>query len=247
MEKIMKIPILLFVFLLMFGCQKEKRSNCTKSWGKQTQESRVLDNFKAIYVYGNIEINLIHSSENKVIIKTGENMLDLISTEIENDTLYIKDIRTCNWVRSFKKDIQIDIYFKNISGLYLNNATGNITAEDTLKLDTLNVIAWDTSGDIILNVNTNVCSIALHRGVAYFNIQGFSGQTFLYSAGLGKIEAENLISTSTFINNSSASDMKAQANQYLFVFIKHGGNVHYKGNPSKIDKEIIGNGKLLKL
>lgn len=235
----------LFVVFITVSCNREDAPDCFQTAGKETIVKRSLSAFSTVELRDYLQIELCDSSEYFVELRGPENLLPDVITEIDNGILKISNSNTCNFVRSYKKKIHVRIYapeFPNIQ----NHGTGDITSVNTLEGSFFKIENRKAAGTIRVNVNVDSIAIATHTGVADAFVNGHSGKTFLFNQGLGVIDTRGLESGSAFVNNSSINDIYLRTTGYMYAYIRYSGSIYYVGNPTWIDREIVGSGQLIK-
>jgi hypothetical protein len=77
-------------------------------------------------------------------------------------------------------------------------------------------------------------------------LKGFCEISYLYAAGFGRIDNRGLVSKFVYVNNKSSNDLYLQVTTELGATIENIGNIYYSGNPSVVNLNQIGTGKLIK-
>lgn len=239
----MRRLLIISLFLVTAGCAKENRWDCFKSYGDKTTESRVLGEFDAIFLESNIDVEYHFSTDFRVEVVFGENIIEHIKTKVENRELKLSNETTCNWVRDLSKRPLIKIYAPTISYME-NRCSGDITFIDTLRSSEFIYEQWECNGVANLLVENDLTVITMHVGYCDVNVGGNTAKAELYSASVGRLRARNLISPITLSNNSSIQDMELFASDYLYAEINLNGDIKYAGEPLAIDENISGTGKL---
>lgn len=121
--------LLACISLLCFSCKKFSN-------GDITEKQYVLESpFQTIELCDNVNVTLKHSDAinpaGKVIIKTGENLIDHITTEIEEGKLVIKNENTLDFLRPYDYTLDMTVYYDTLLKLVFNS-NGTITT-DTLR------------------------------------------------------------------------------------------------------------------
>jgi hypothetical protein len=235
--------ILVCLFWLLSGCNKENAPDCFQSAGENRTIVRDIESFESIEISDYIQIELLDTNFTAVEITGPKNLLPEVVTEVRNGKLIIRNDNTCNFTRSFKREITVRICspeFKNIQ----NHGTGNLKSINTLTGSVFLLENRDAAGLIDLSVNVDTASVYTHTGVCDVVIKGSAFKTVLFEQGVGYTDARNLTSDFTFVNNSSLNDMYVNAGVYLFGYIQFSGNIYFSGNPS-IDQSIDGDGRLI--
>ncbi|MCH2214525.1 MAG: DUF2807 domain-containing protein [Flavobacteriales bacterium] len=235
------------VFLLICtGCAKENRWDCFKSLGDERIENRKLDSFSKVFVEDRVDIEYYHSENYRVEVIFGENIIDLIKTKVENEELTISNSSTCNFVRDLSKHPVVKIYAPTFNYLE-NRCSGDITFRDTLRSSSFTYEQWESNGVATFLLKNELTKITMHVGFCEVIVKGHTDQSELYSAAVGKLQAENLISPQAFVNNTSIQDIAVYAENYLYGEVNDRGNIKYGGDPINIEKVLNGEGNLIPL
>lgn len=233
------------VLCIFFSCKKEK-INCFKSTGKQIKITREISPFKKINVYDKINLVLVNDTSNYVEVVCGENIISGIYTEVQDHVLNIKNNNTCNFLRSFKKEITVYVHFVTLDKIEYFGA-GEITNADTLTLQKLDIETRHASGDVKLLVNIDSLRIISHVGVSNFYLSGTAGYFYAYSIGASIIHAENMQTNNVHLNNGSMGDFYVHPLNKLHVEIRSYANNYYRGNPFEITTINAGKGAVLQI
>ena len=95
------------LLLILTGCQQDE-GVCIKSTGKVITREQLTLPFHYIEVYDNINLILTQdTSLSSIKVEAGENLIDGISTEIDNGRLILRNQNNCNWLRSF--DVPVNV------------------------------------------------------------------------------------------------------------------------------------------
>lgn len=245
MKKIIHITLIIG---LSWSCNKPDAWDCVKTSGKKTSDNRTVERFSKVHVYNEINVNLIQNADKAglVIIHGPENLLNKIETNVENQTLRIEDLNTCNWVRSYQNEMNIDVYTDTLNQIYLFG-NGNLTNTDTLYSPELYIETNGGAGHISLCIRTHSSYTYMHAGHTDLKLNGYSHLSYISSGIIGTVDARGLRSDYTFLQNESISDMYVWADHVLEADIQYKGNVYYTGSPQIINQQGRGEGRLYKL
>lgn len=237
--------LLCTVCLVFYSCKKSENRTCFKFAGKDTEKEISLTEFDKMKLFQKIEYVLIQDSLNKVVLKGGENLLNLIKVEIADGCLTMENNNKCAFLRSYDRKVKAEIHFTQLSDLEYQG-TDNLTNEGTLNLSWFLFKILSGSSTVKLNMNADV---------VYAYTAGYSDFTFT-----GKANYSNLVINSnsycdtygfevkdsiTVINNSVGL-VKINADQInLKAEIKKSGSVWYKGFPVIQTYNQYGTGELL--
>lgn len=232
-----KVLFLLFIISL-FGCSKP--SECIESTGKEVTKDFFLPNFSKIKVYNNISLIITEGANQKIEVKTGENLIDNIEVTIENDMLVLKDKTTCNWVREYG-ETKIYVTIPTLNEIICKTQK-DILSNGTLHFPSLSLNSMDLTdgaGTGNFNLNLDNLNLEIHSN----NVSNFyiSGKTNTFSAnfynGDGRIEAQNLLVNEINVFHRGSNDM------ILNPISKISGNMYSTGNirckNHSVDNQVI--------
>ena len=242
-----KVMWILAALLVIISCKKENKSDCLKSTGNIIKEERVAGDIKAIELYDQINLIITQDTVNKITVEGGEHLLPLIITEMNNDTLVIKNNNKCNWVRSFKKEINVHLSVKDLAQI-VSYGSGDITSTNTLTNDLFILEMWTGGGSADLSINAIYSYFKIHTGSSDITVKGYATSNFIYIRGNGWMWLDDLITNYTSVTSLGTGDCYVNADQTLNISIYYLGNVYYSGNPnlSIIYTDTSGTGKLIK-
>ncbi len=245
--KKVKIILMFAALLVMISCKKENRSDCFKSTGNIIKEERVAGNIKKIELYENINLIITQDTVNKITVEAGEHLLPLIITEMDNDTLVIKNNNKCNWVRSFKKEINVYVTVKDLAQI-TTYGSGDVISTNTLTNDFLMLEMWSGGGSADLTINATESYFKIHTGSSDITVKGFSNSNYIYLGGNGWMWCDNLFTNFTEVTSLGTGDCYVNVSQALNVSIYYIGNVYYSDNSnlSIIYTDTSGAGKLIR-
>lgn len=235
--------------MLFFGCKKEQLDDCFSSTGKDRSIERPLPHFDRLSVGDRFEVILTQdtSRPERVIITAGENILEGITTDVDDGLLVLGNCNRCNFVRSYKRKITLEVFFHDLSEITVFADT-KIKSSDTLHLNDL-TINHSALEDLELTVNTpgEIYVESINSGATIL-----SGKAFKLSGSIEEItdlDARNLQCEEVIFDTHSPLDCFVNATRIIYVGIYGDGNIYYVQEPSsqRTVKERTGHGELLKL
>ena len=242
--------IISFILLLITSCKPEKQWDCTKNKGSLSSQTIVLNKpFKIIIIDGYFNLKLIQDSTNKIIFTGGKNLLYKTSAYQQNDSLFINNKNTCNWVRNYNSaQFQAELHFTDLN--YIKTLKPiDIYTEDTLYLNILTLDIWGgiSSCKLLLNCNENY--LKLNAATGNYYLSGYSNLNYIFSIGSSNIYSDELYSKNCIIINKSNGKINFWAKQNAYIEIYNTGNTYYKEKPQYINvkKMKYATGKLLPL
>ena len=237
---------LLFFVLTLSSCNKENSCDCFKSTGDITTEIRPVSGFNKIYLEDNINLYISIGSIYSLSVEAGSHLQSLIKTDVSDSCLYLKNENKCNWVRSYKKKINVYITCKSIKDIKYDKASGNIYTLDTIHSDFFQIDDYNGSGIINLLLVSKNSFFRIHTGPADIIVKGRAENTFVYSAGNGLPDLKEYSSDNVVVSSKSTNNCFVKASKALDVTIGYEGDVYYTGNPYSVKTNILGSGKLIK-
>lgn len=181
--------------------------------GNATTEKRDVSGFKAIDVGGVYHAEIMAQKEFSVEVDADDNLLPLIKTEVDGNTLRIESESRL----SPTTPIRIRISAPDIDGLEVSGAA-NVTVSD------------------LKNSNLSVDS----SGASKISISGETSKLTVDVSGATKVDAENLRSDNATIDASGASKVNVNVTGNLSADASGASQIVYTGTPVDVVKKTSG-------
>jgi len=211
MDKFKTFFYLLFFSTIIISCDDENAGDCFQTEGNIIQKEMNTNPFEEIIVNQNVELYIIDSEENKIIIEGGENLIDDIHTNITNNILEITNNNTCFFDRDFET-IKVFVYTNNISRIR-NSSNLPVYSIGVLNYPSLELISENylsdylNSGDFNLELNTTTLNIVAN-GPSNYTLSGSTDNININFAGANpRFEGEGFIIENAFIFARSTNDI----------------------------------------
>lgn len=216
--------------LLLTACKKDRSAGCLKSVGSQTENLRKLLPFSAIRVTDKIDVVLHQDSTRDftAILSGGKNLLPGIITRVENDTLYIEDGNTCNWVRNLQNRTRIDLYIRDLTKIEMHGLS-TLGMEKRIFLGDVQ-IDFISSANQEWNVWTNKLTLN-HSGIGDIKISGRSAVYVLTMYFVSGADARDMVADYAFVYSYTTANAWVQPVKGLGAFIYNTGNIYYTREP----------------
>jgi hypothetical protein len=229
---------LLLLAILLLGCKKKHSPGCLTSSGPLTEQRRDLPAFSKIEIENAVETHIVHDSIYRVDVETGANLQRKIITKVSNDTLYIRDKNTCNFVRGYSHTPKVTIHLPYLRKL-TNNSVHPAWFESKFIQDSIRIHAGN-SGDVhVYGTYGIILSTAHGNGDIYYS--GKTKTILLYTNGTNYIYAQDLEITSyAGFETYSIGDCIVNGNglpQLDFHIVKS-GNIKCIGQPKVVFGKI---------
>ena len=208
--------------------------------GEVVKEKRTISSFNKIDISGGYEVLINQGAEERLELEADENLLELIETEVKNNTLYISNAKPIGNAEALKLYITI-VKLENIeaSGAIELKNKGTLIQDNELK------IKVSGAADIDLNVDVNTLNMSM-SGASEITLEGKVRTLGIKMSGASDLDAEKLKTINSFIDISGAGSATVFAKKTLDVSVSGAGSVKYKGSP-KVKKDISGAGSVEQL
>jgi len=217
MKKLFLILLILMVSIsLLNACDQRKDGN-----GKRVTKTRKVENFSYIAVAGSYVIDVRVGKPRSLSITTDSNLLSLITTKVDDNTLYIKTKPNINL--SADRPIVVTITVPKLKGFSASGANSV----------TIKHIAAE---QFFIKVS----------GVSNVTLMGRAKTVKIHLSGTGEIAAKNLLAQNVKAHLSGAGHIVVNAENTLDVDVSGVGNLSYYGNPKILNQHVSGLGKIVK-
>ena len=255
--------VVLFFLVSLISASCSKMNTLFNNGEPVTEQREVGHRFNTVSMYNNVNVKLIHDTHPHLELTCPKNLIDKVTTEIEGDTLYIKNENDFNWLRSYDYSIDLTVYYdslrqvnfasvgdllstdsiKGIMEMSIDTAGG---VADTVRTRSFNLNINEGCGDIDLTFDCSVVKNNFTNGTSHVTMRGIAEYTEIIMRSYGVVHAENLYSNFVRVQSHSTNDAYVWARTKLTVWLYSIGNVYYKGNPW-IVKDCTSDGQVIKL
>lgn len=197
--------------------------------------------FNGIKILGSFTV-YIRKGTQELRIETDENIMPLIETWHEGDTLCI------GTEQPYRSQHGIIVYASmETLRRFVIAGSGKITGHDfALSTDTLELkIAG--SGSIHLNGVTARHVSTVIAGSGNIDLTGTADSHMVRVAGSGNLETFDFTVKTYNIEIAGSGDCRIHVTENLAVVIAGSGSIYYKGRPPLVTSTILGSGKLVSM
>jgi hypothetical protein len=201
-----------------------------------SQTTIKLDNFDQLKVFDQLNVTLIPSNENKVVV-SGNNESNF-ETVNKNGVLKLRMKLTKILSGS---DIKVSLYFKNIKSIDANE--GSIVSSNSIFKQTTMDLSSQEGAMIEVDLDVESTTVKLNSG----GIINISGKAITQKATItsgGIFNAKYLKTSQTSISISAGGSADVNASTLVDAKVKFGGNIRIYGKPKEIKQETFAGGTI---
>ncbi|WP_245952534.1 GIN domain-containing protein [Chitinophaga skermanii] len=177
----------------------------------------------------------------KLEIIADKNILPYIKTQVKNECLTIGTLRNISLQPS--QSIEIHITTPTLHTLR-NSGSAQIVLPVTTAVEALQVYN-SGSGSMELLLEAGLLEVC-NSGSGELTLAGDVAKLSCNSSGSGHVKAENCFVKEVYFNASGSGQSYFSCGEKLVGFISGSGGVYYNGNPSFVQVDSPGSGKLSK-
>ena len=227
--------------------------DCFQTTGDIIQQEYELDGFNKIIVWNRVQLFISQGDERKVVIETGENLINEVRVRVEDSILKVSDRNSCNYTRDY--DVTKVFVTFNKDSLEIRNSSGlTVTGVGPIEFKNLVLISEDREQEDEFHIdgdfrfdNLDVGELGIQaNGISKFYLKGnaVSGNFGLYDGDV-RVEAAELEVFNLFIFHRSTNKMIVNPINRIQGRIFSTGDVIAKNRPPIIDVEELFTGKLI--
>lgn len=242
---------MLFLFTLLSSCDSENGLNCTQAAGDLVRQELSLGSFDKVLVYERTKLLVQQGPEYKVIVETGENLLNDIDVMIENNQLIIVNNNGCNLVRDYGITT-VTVIAPNLTEI--RSSTGEDTRSiGTLSFPELTLLsedaevedAYHTTGNFYLDLDVNSFRIVTNN-LSNFYLTGQVEIAYLeWYSGDGQLLAKDLEIQNAQIYHRGTQNWQLDVKQNITGSIVSYGDVILEAAPASVNVQETWEGRLI--
>lgn len=242
----MRFLIVIVLFIGLIGCKKSEDRRCLKGTGELTERIVSVGSFNEIFIGPNVNIVLVQDGANEIHILGGKNLVNFISTDISNNVLIIKNENKCNFLRTYKEEITVEIHFTSLSKIEFEG-TKPLSCESPISGNNLTVVSRDGAGFVDLDLAYNNITYVVTNGWGNFDLSGTTNTLILDIRNNGFGSTYDLtVGNELTVKSNTAGLLKVNGNGANCVFdLESVGDLWYVGTPINLDITTTSNGEVI--
>ncbi len=210
-----------------------------KGNGNIVEETRDLDDFSKISVSRGMNVYIIQGTSTKVTVKADENLLKVIDTYVDDNTLKVTTTKGIRNASSNKVYVTVtDLEFiKSTSG-------SNVFSEDSLTTKNLE-IRGTAGSNVRLSLEAGELTISAAAGSNIF-LDGKAKSVTMKASSGSNIKAGDLQTENCDAKVSSGANIWIKVQNGLTAKASSGGNLFYLGEPNPLSVTKSSGGNIIK-
>ncbi len=234
----------------MLSCNGDNVPDCFQNSGDIIQQEFEVPTFSTITVFERIELIITDEPIHKVIVESGEYLMNDIKVNVVDGRLILKNENGCNLTRDYgitKMYVSAPniTEIRNSSGLAVSS-NGILNYPDLMLIseDFNEEDAFHTDGDFRLQVNCTKLDVITNNLSKLF-ISGTVTDLFIgFYSGDSRFEGAELIAQNIEIFQRSSNDMILNPQQSLTGEIRSTGDVISLNRPAIVNVQTFYTGQL---
>ncbi|WP_420387815.1 head GIN domain-containing protein [Roseivirga sp.] len=210
----------------------------------QTKETRDVGNFDFIAMNISGKVYLTQGDKNEVIVEADRDDLEKIRTEVRGGRLSIStrnERRWFSWGDGLDGRVNIYITVKELRGVSVSGS-GDVISQNVIKGDDFET-SISGSGDIEIELDVRRVESKI-TGSGNIELKGSAQRARLGISGSGKYFAEELKVDDYQVSISGSGRASINTNGELDVRISGSGSVYYSGDPTGVNTNVSGSGRV---
>ena len=225
------------IVLTITGCIIVINGKSVQGSGNIITQEREVSEFSKVHLKGSGKVFLTPGEKQTLDIKTDDNIMPLIETDVSGNKLSISDGNHHLRPTSF----EVYITLENLEGVRISGS-GDIIGTGRFVTETF-YAEISGSGDVDLEVETSKLASKI-SGSGAIRLAGKAQDYTVSISGSGEINAFDVQAETVSVKISGSGDCRVHAAESLDAKISGSGDVYYKGRP-RINTKISGSGSLI--
>lgn len=203
----------------------------------QTMLDKEVGDFQEIKVYDLIEVNLIKSDNNRIIIK-GHNVYDIKFLN-KNGVLKLR----MELDKKFQgEDTFVEVYYTDLRTID-GNEGAKIVCNELVEKEKIEIRAQEGS---YIKIGMDVKDVEM-KAVTGGKIvaSGLAKNQIIVINTGGVFEGRKLLTEVANVKISAGGEAELYATQKLDISVKAGGDVYVYGNPKDVNKKTLAGGRII--
>lgn len=242
--------LVVFIGVLLLACDSENANDCFQKTGVIITQEIEVASFTKIKVNRDIELVLKEGPIQKVIVETGENLLNDVSVVVTDEQLILTEGNICNFVRDYNVT-KVYVTAPNITEI-ISSTQFSINSDGVLNYENIDVLSEDYHDSSVIAVGT--INLELHsqnikvvgNNLTTFNFSGVSENLRVnFAAGDGVFNGVNLIANEVNVFHRGTNNIIVNPQDELNGELVSTGNLIAVNNPPVVVVDVLYTGILI--
>lgn len=239
--------IIILLSMLLFSCDSENANDCFQTSGKIISKEFPVENFNKINISEGIELIIKEGTDTKVVVKSGQNLINGITAEVADGKLFLRNSNGCNFIRDYN-NTKVYVTTPALENVYSSSQFA-VKSEGILNFPLLNLqsgmFSNTASGTFELEVNCLNLTIEDNKST-FFKISGKATNLSVnFYDGNARFDGSNLIANEVSFFQRSSNDIIVHPINKISGTIYSTGNIILKNTPPTIEVTQLYQGHLV--
>lgn len=241
----------LLLILFVTSCDSEDGLNCTQAAGDFIEQEFQVEPFDKILVFERLKLTVKDGPIQKVVVKTGENLLNDVDVTVNDGRLEVVNNNGCNLVRDYGIT-EVVVTSPNITEI--RSSTGeDVRSEGVLSWNNLTLLSNDgpeedfyhSTGDFRLQLAVQNLTINTNKLSNFYFSGSVENADFNWDEGDGRLIANDLIIQNAQIFHRGTASWNMDVRQNISGIINGYGDVILKSRPTTVNVQETWQGRLI--
>lgn len=241
----------LLLILFVTSCDSEDGLNCTQAAGDFIEQEFQVEPFDKILVFERLKLTVKDGPIQKVVIKTGENLLNDVDVTVNDGRLEVVNNNGCNLVRDYGIT-EVVVTSPNITEI--RSSTGeDVRSEGVLSWNNLTLLSNDgpeedfyhSTGNFRLQLAVQNLTINTNKLSNFYLSGSVENADLNWEEGDGRLIANDLIIQNAQIFHRGTASWNMDVRQNISGIINGYGDVILKSRPTTVNVQETWQGRLI--
>jgi len=199
--------------------------------------TQTIGDFNVIKAFDQIDVLLVKSNENKIIIKGSRK--DDVEVVTKNNELKIR-MKLSKLLKG--DDISVTVYYKNAINQIDASEGARVASQDTFSA-TAFVLSAKEGAEVKLNIEAKKLTSKANSG-GILDITGKSDNHDIVITSGGIFKGKQFVTKQTTVSINAGGEADVNATEFVDAKIRAGGDINVYGNPPQVNKKTFAGGSI---
>ena len=199
--------------------------------------TQTIGDFNIIKAFDQIDVLLVKSNENKIIIKGSRK--DDVEVVTKNNELKIR-MKLSKLLKG--DDISVTIYYKNAINQIDASEGARVASQDTFSA-TAFVLSAKEGAEVKLNIEAKKLTSKANSG-GILDITGKSDNHDIVITSGGIFKGKQFVTKQTTVSINAGGEADVNATEFVDAKTRAGGDINVYGNPPQVNKKTFAGGSI---